>query len=131
VCASTAAAWAAGSHAGGHGHDESAIGEPGKAGNLTRTVNVDMTDAMRFIPASIDAKQGETVRLVIKNSGKLNHELVLGTGKELKELYEVMKKNPEMEHAEANMITLAPGKTGEVIWRFTKAGKSAGGGHKH
>ena len=34
-----------------------------------------------------------------------------------------MKKNPQMEHAEPNMVTLAPGKTGEVIWRFTKAGK--------
>ena len=34
-----------------------------------------------------------------------------------------MKKNPEMEHADANMVTVAPGKTGEIIWQFTKAGK--------
>ncbi len=123
LCSSAATACAAGSHAGGHGHDETAIGEPGKAANITRTVHVNMTDAMRFVPASIAARQGETVRLVIRNSGKLKHELVLGTEKELKEHYEVMKKNPEMEHAEPNMVTLAPGKTGEVIWRFTKAGK--------
>lgn len=114
---------AAGSHAGGHGHDESAIGEPGKPGNVTRTVNVDMNDGMRFVPASIDVKQGETLRLVIKNSGKLKHELVLGTEKELKQHYEEMKKNPEMEHADPNMVTLAAGNTGEVIWRFTEAGK--------
>ena len=114
-------AQAAGSHAGGH--DESAIGEPGKAARVTRTVRIDMTDAMRFIPPSIDAKQGETIRFVIKNSGKVKHELVLGTEKELKEHYEVMKKFPEMEHADANMVTVAPGKTGAVIWRFTKAGK--------
>ena len=55
--------------------------------------------------------------------GKVKHELVLGTEKELKEHYEVMKKFPEMEHADANLVTVAPGKTGAVIWRFTKAGK--------
>ena len=114
-------AHAAGSHAGGH--DESAIGEPGKAANVKRTVRIDMSDAMRFSPASIDAVQGETVRFVVKNSGKLKHELVLGSAKELVEHAEVMKKFPEMEHADANMVTVAPGKTGEVIWRFTKAGK--------
>ncbi len=112
---------AAGSHAGGH--DESAIGEPGKAAKVTRTVQIDMSDAMRFSPASIDAKQGETIRFVVKNSGKVKHELVLGTEKELKEHYEVMKKHPEMEHDDPNMVTVAPGKTGEVIWRFTKSGK--------
>ena len=112
---------AAGSHAGGH--DESAIGEPGKAANVNRTVQIDMSDAMRYTPSSIDAKQGETIRFVIKNSGKVKHELVLGTEKELKDHYEVMKKFPEMEHDDPNMVTVAPGKTGQVIWKFSKAGK--------
>ncbi|CAN7780387.1 cupredoxin domain-containing protein [Variovorax sp. LjRoot178] len=114
--------YASGTHAGGH-HAEDLIGKAGVAAKATRTVKVDMTDGMRFNPASIDVKQGETVRFVVTNSGKLKHELVLGTEKELKEHYEVMKKNPEMEHADANMVTLAAGKTGEVVWQFTKAGK--------
>lgn len=112
---------AAGSHAGGH--DETAIGEPGSAAKVTRTVRIDMTDAMRFIPSSIEAKQGETIRFVVKNSGQVRHELVLGTARELKAHAELMKKNPEMEHADPNMVTVAPGKTGEVVWRFTKAGQ--------
>ncbi len=87
---------AADSHAGGH--DKSSIGEPGKAASVTRTVRIDMSDAMRYTPSSIDARQGETIRFVIRNSGKLKHELVLGTEKELQEHYEVMKKFPEMEH---------------------------------
>jgi len=106
---------AAGNHAGGH--DDAAIGQPGDASKVTRTIKVDMTDAMRF------KAQGETIRFVVKNSGKLKHEMVLGTQKELKEHAEAMKKNPEMEHADANMVTLAPGKTGEIVWQFTKAGK--------
>ncbi|QNK67061.1 plastocyanin/azurin family copper-binding protein [Variovorax sp. PAMC26660] len=117
-----ASASAAGSHAGGHDTDD-ATGKPGVAAKVTRTVKVDMTDAMRFTPANIDVRQNETVRFVVTNSGNLKHELVLGTEKDLKTHYEAMKKNPEMEHAEPNMVTLAPGKTGEIVWQFTEAGK--------
>ena len=109
------------SHAGGH--DGEAIGKPGVASRASRTVKVDMSDAMRFTPSNIAVKQGETIRFVVRNSGKLVHEMVLGSEKELKEHYELMKKNPEMEHADANMVTVAPGKSGEIIWQFTKAGK--------
>lgn len=120
--AAAAGAWATGNHAGGHEAGE-AIGKPGVAAKATLIVQVDMADNMRFTPANISVKQGETVRFVIKNSGQVKHELVLGTEKELKEHYEVMKKNPEMEHDDPNMVTLAPGKSGEVVWQFTKAGK--------
>ncbi|MDZ4355087.1 MAG: cupredoxin family protein [Variovorax sp.] len=120
-----AGASASGTHAGDHGHDdaEAAVGKPGVAAKVTRTVQVDMTDAMRFTPADIKVKQGETVRFVVKNSGVLKHELVLGTEKALKAHYDAMKKNPEMEHADPNMVTLAAGKTGEIVWQFTQAGK--------
>ena len=114
-------ATASGSHAGGHG--EAAIGKPGIAANITRTIPIDMKDTMRFYSDHIKVKQGETIRFVVKNSGNVKHEMVLGTAKELKEHYEVMKNNPEMEHADANMVTVAPGKTGEIIWQFTTSGK--------
>lgn len=51
--------------------------------------------------------------------------MVLGTEKELKKHYELMKKYPEMEHADENMVTVQPGKSGEIIWQFTKAGSIA------
>ena len=123
ICVASAfsTAMAAGNHAGGHESD--AIGKPGVAAKASRTVQIDMTDAMRYSPASVSVKQGETVRFVVKNSGKLKHEMVLGTEKELMEHYEVMKKNPEMEHADENMVTVAPGKSGEIVWQFTRAGK--------
>ena len=125
LCAASGVSLAAGTHAGGHAHSQgsdSAIGVPGKAARVTRTVDVDMTDGMRFNPASIKVRQGETIRFRIKNSGQLKHEFVLGTTKELEEHYQAMLKFPEMEHDEPNMITLTGGKAGEVVWRFTKAG---------
>lgn len=103
---------AASAAARGHHHDHGAsIGEAGDPAKVTRTVDVDMTDNMRFTPASVNVRQGETVRFVVKNSGQLQHEFVLGTEHALKEHYELMKKFPEMEHADPNMVTLQPGKT--------------------
>lgn len=117
------AAMASGNHAGGHHGDATAIGKPGKANKVSRTITIDMADTMRFTPADITVKQGETIRFIVNNSGKLKHEMVLGTEKELKEHYEVMKKHPEMEHADPNHVTVEPGKSGEMIWQFTQAGR--------
>ncbi len=113
---------ASGTHGGSH-DEATAIGAPGKGEKVNRTIKVEMFDTMRFSPESITVKQGETIRFIVKNSGKIKHEMVLGTEKDLKEHYEAMKKNPEMEHADENMVTVEPGKTGEMIWHFTKAGK--------
>lgn len=123
VCLSTSA-FAGGNHAGGHDHDhgDDAIGKPGVAAKVTRTITVEMSDAMRYSPSDIQVKQGETVRLVVKNLGQVKHELSLGTEKELLEHLEVMKKFPDMEHDEPSKLSLAPGKQGEIIWQFTKAG---------
>ncbi len=120
----SSAAFAAGNHKGGHGHDmeETAIGKPGVAAKVTRTITVEMSDTMRFNPSIIQVKRGETVRFAVKNIGKLKHELSLGTQKELLEHLEQMKKFPDMEHDEPNKVTLAPSKEGEIIWQFTKAG---------
>lgn len=114
--------FATGNHASGHGETD-AIGKPGKSANAKRTITVNMTDTMRFTPNSIRVKQGETIKFIVKNAGKVKHEMVLGTEKELKEHYEVMKKNPEMEHADENMVTVQAGQSGEIVWQFTQAGK--------
>jgi uncharacterized cupredoxin-like copper-binding protein len=116
------AALASGDHAVGHHGDDDAIGKAGAAANVTRTVTVEMTDAMRFSPANIPVEQGETIRFVVKNDGKLKHEMVLGTEQELKAHAEMMKKFPGMQHADANQVTVPPGKSGEIIWQFTRPG---------
>ena len=105
-----------------HEGHASALGKPGDPKKVSRTVEITMSDAMRFTPASVAAKRNETIRFVLKNEGKLKHEMVLGTIKELKEHAALMLKFPEMEHADPNQASVEPGKTGELIWQFTKAG---------
>jgi uncharacterized cupredoxin-like copper-binding protein len=90
---------AGGSHSGGHEHS-SDIGQPGQAGKVSRSIAVEMSDTMRFAPNQVAVEQGQTIRFVVKNSGKLKHEFVMGTVKALKAHYALMKKFPEMEHAE-------------------------------
>ena len=81
-----------------------------------------MTDEMRFQPSSITVKQGQTVKLVVKNIGKIRHELVIGSHAELEEHAKLMQKFPEMEHDDPNAVTVEPGKVGELVWKFTKGG---------
>lgn len=105
-----------------HEEHASAIGKPGNSKKVSRTMTVDMNDTMRFTPEKIDVKKGETIKFIVKNSGKIKHEMVLGSIKELKEHAEMMKKMPEMEHADENMVSVDPGKTGEMVWQFSKSG---------
>jgi uncharacterized cupredoxin-like copper-binding protein len=102
---------------------ETAFGRTGDPKKSGRTVRVDMSDAMRFTPGSIEVKRGETVRFVVRNSGKVMHEMVLGTLQDLKDHAELMKKQPGMEHDEPYMAHVAPGKTAEIVWQFTKPGE--------
>ena len=111
----------------GAGHMEAhapAFGKPGNVDHASRTVELDMNDKMRFSPSQITAKRGETIRFVVKNSGKMKHEMVLlGSVKELNEHAAMMRKMPQMEHADDNMVVVEPGKSRELVWQFTKTGK--------
>ena len=103
--------------------EEKAFGREGDPKKVTRTIKVDMNDKMRFSPDSLEIKRGEVVRFDVKNSGKVMHEMVLGTMKELKEHAELMRKHPGMEHDEPYMVHVSPGKSENVVWHFTKAGE--------
>jgi uncharacterized cupredoxin-like copper-binding protein len=90
---------------------------------VQRTVEHKMLDSMRFTPNHVEVEAGDTVKFVIKNDGKVMHEFVLGTKKELDEHAELMKKFPNMEHDEPYMAHVKPGKTGEIVWTFNRPGE--------
>lgn len=103
--------------------EQQLFGIAGDAAKVGRTVEIDMTDGMRFSPDRIEARVGETLRLRIRNKGQLLHELVIGTPKQLDEHALLMQKFPGMEHDEAHMAHVDPGKSGEIIWLFNRAGE--------
>lgn len=131
--------WAGGDH-GGHGdHDQggmhehmagmhqaaprlSTAGRSGDPAKVSRTIEITMDDNMRFTPDRIAVKAGETVRFFVKNGGKQPHEMILGTPDELKQHAAMMRQMPGMKHAEPNMVSLAAGKRGGLVWQFDQAG---------
>lgn len=120
----TATALAAGSHGHDHQHPTTAaIGESGQGKPISRTVAVVMSDSMRFEPAQIQVKAGETIRFAVKNTGKLQHEFTLGSQQDLLQHYEMMKKFPNMQHEEPNTLSLAGGSEGELLWHFNQSGE--------
>lgn len=105
-----------------HAMAPTAFGQAGDAAKVTRTVRIEMTDAMRFTPAKLNVKPGETVRFVLHNDGQILHEMVLGDAAALKQHAAMMLKDPEMAHGDPSMVHVQPGATGELVWQFTKAG---------
>lgn len=102
--------------------EQKAFGIAGNPARVTRTIDIRMTDQMRFEPSTFTVKQGETIRFRHNNVGKVMHEMVIGTRADLEEHAALMRKFPKMEHDEPHMAHVAPGKRGDLVWTFNRAG---------
>jgi len=88
-----------------------------------RTIAVTMDDTMRYDPSEITVKAGEKLRFVATNRGKLVHEMVIGTKKELEDHAKHMREHPQMQHdGHAGALKLDPGRSGEMAYTFNRAG---------
>jgi uncharacterized cupredoxin-like copper-binding protein len=97
-------------------------GIAGDVKSAKRTIEIAMSDDMRFTPSNIEVKQGETVRFVVRNKGKVLHEMVIGDKKTLDEHAALMAKFPGMEHDEPYMAHVAAGKEASLVWTFNRPG---------
>ena len=103
--------------------EDTAFGREGDPRKVVRTIRVDMADTMRFTPAQLTIRRGQTVRFVVHNRGQLLHEMVLGTDRALQEHADLMKRFPDMEHADPHMAHVKPGARGDIVWQFTRPGR--------
>jgi uncharacterized cupredoxin-like copper-binding protein len=128
-------------------HHDFDFGESGKASEVSRDIEVTMRDNF-YEPEEINVKAGETIRFKITNKGEFLHEFGLGTAamhaKHQKQMAVMMEhgmieadrinhdkmkmdhgsggmKGMSMAHDDPNSLLLEPGKSGEIIWKFTKA----------
>jgi len=117
----------------GPGHPMSG-GKMGDARKVTRVIEVVATDNA-FSLKSLEVKDGETVRFVVRNDGLDPHELLIGTRAEhaehlkmMRAMMEQQKKQggqsghahaaPMMQHGSGVMV--APGKTESFVWTFAR-----------
>ena len=122
ICAVSAQA-ASGVSAHAHEHDGDATGTaggPGKASDVTRTVRIDAGDTT-FNVKQIQVKAGETIKFVIASKSSIPHEFVIASHDEHLEHRKMMQEMAGMEmNDEPNAITVDPGQTKELIWKFGK-----------
>ena len=102
---------------------EKAYGRQGDPRQITRTINLDVSDKLQFTSAEVTVRQGETIRFVVKNAAKVPQEMVLGTLPELKERADLLKKFPKMSVNQPHQVLVKAEKSGELVWQFTKAGE--------
>lgn len=107
----------------GHSHEASAHDSGGLVAQVvTRSIEVTMDDQMRFTPSTITAQPGETLRIVARNAGQVDHELVIGDEATIREHAEAMRRGGDHAHSGGAAISVKPGQVGELVVTFRQAG---------
>ena len=104
-----------------------AFGEPGNPSQVDRVISISMAE-MSFDPNLLDVKIGETIRFAVTNRSEVDHDFTIGDAvtqlAHHKEMLEAMDKGGEMHHGgDPNAISVEAGRTQELIWKFTRAGR--------
>ena len=110
---------AAGSHDHSHGNMKYSVGEPGK-GMPDRVIAVSMQDSMRFKfePEPGVLKHGEVIEFRVSNDGNIQHEFSIGNAEDQVKHAIMMKNMPGMKHSDPNTVSLAPGESANLSWKF-------------
>jgi len=116
-------------HEHGHGHGTAGYGQPGSASDVARIIEVTALDSMRHEPSNITVKTGETVEFEIRNARQMRHEFMLGDAKEQHQHAEMMQAHPDMVHEGPDAVTVEPGQTKTLVWRFGAPGLVEGACH--
>lgn len=120
-----------GSSGSGMGNTTFTFGKPGDPGMADQTIKVSQLDTLRFAPATIDAKVGETVKFVISNTGQLPHEFAIGDmAFQEQHEKEMRAAQGSMSADEPNVVSVMPGESKTVIWTFTRSGAVLYGCHQ-
>lgn len=106
---------------GEHMMGESKVGKSGKGMAPTQTIQVTMLDTMRFeFDNAPNLKDGDVVKFVVTNKGKIPHEFSIGSPEEQAHHREMMKDMAGMDHGDSdNTVTVKPGQTTPLFWQFT------------
>ena len=110
---------ASGTHDHSHDSMKFSVGEPGQ-GRPDRTISVSMLDTMRFefVPGLGALKHGETIEFNVKNDGSIRHEFSIGNSEDQVKHALMMRKMPNMKHSDPNTVSLEPGESATLSWKF-------------
>jgi uncharacterized cupredoxin-like copper-binding protein len=107
----------------------------GDGTNADRTIELDMSDT-EFDPESIEVNQGETVRFVFTNTGKVDHDAFIGDKDAQADHEAEMRAAEEEEHGGGHgeeaedAVTVEPDEAGELTYTFDESGSLEIGCHQ-
>jgi uncharacterized cupredoxin-like copper-binding protein len=94
------------------------IGEPADPDEATRTIEIDAFD-VAFYPESITVDAGKVVTFEVTNTGEAVHEFVLDDAEmQQRHAEEMADMDGHIAHDEPNSISVEPGETNELTWKF-------------
>jgi uncharacterized cupredoxin-like copper-binding protein len=103
------------------GGSSSDAGKPAPAGEATRTVEVTITAAKRYQPASIPVAPGEVVTFTVTNQSTELHEFMVG-GSDAHDKHEdemAGMSTGSMKMADKpDYVDIDPGQTKQLTWKF-------------
>ncbi len=106
-------------------HERFSFGEPGNPSKVDRIVNITTGD-MRFEPSTVAVWVDETIRFVIANKSRIDHDFTIGDvatqTKHRAEMAAMMQNGEMHHHNHLNAVMVGPGQQRELIWKFTRAG---------
>jgi uncharacterized cupredoxin-like copper-binding protein len=127
-----ALAWATALPASAHGPDhDMGGGRPADPAKATRTIEVVATDNA-FSLKSLQVRDGETIRFVVRNDGTDPHEFLIGTAREHAEHLRMMKAMIEQQKQGGHVhdmsmmaqhrsgVAVQPGATASFAWTFVR-----------
>lgn len=105
-------------------HEQSTTGNPERAAKATKTILVTASDDMRFhFSQDLEFHDGEVITFKVTNTGKVNHEFSIGDEQEQQAHQKMMRAMPDMVHEDGNTITVKPGETKTLTWKFKSTPK--------
>ena len=110
---------------GDHGHSHDHAASPQVVAPSMKEVRIEVDDTMRFTPSVWNAQAGEAIRILLVNNGKVDHELVIGTEKDIVAHAKEMASPAAKGHHHTNAISAKPGQQAELVWTFKKPGQYA------
>jgi uncharacterized cupredoxin-like copper-binding protein len=103
------------------GSDSSDVGESAPAGEATRTVEVTITAAKQYQPASLTVAPGEVVTFKVTNASGELHEFMMGDAssqqKHDKEMAAMGTGSMKMAD-QPDYVDIDPGQTKQLTWKF-------------
>lgn len=110
---------AGGTHSHSHDAMKYSVGEPGK-GTPDRRISVSMKDSMRFVfnPELGELIDGEIIEFQVTNDGAIQHEFSIGNAEDQVKHAQMMRQMPDMKHNDPNTVSLAPGESASLSWKF-------------